>query len=97
MGILVNVEGKILVYGILWTHKDSFGAFAGERTHIESDVQASGFEHGETNREKIQPFGQAVDAEILTDVSGKVAIGVQFTEGGDQEAVDDLKQTSPRF
>ncbi|KAK4340591.1 hypothetical protein RND71_039092 [Anisodus tanguticus] len=68
----------------------------GKRTHIDSDVQASGFEDGKTNRERIQPFGQELDAEILTDVSGKVAIGDQFTEGGDQEAVDDLKQASPR-
>ncbi|XP_059284904.1 protein FRIGIDA-ESSENTIAL 1-like [Lycium ferocissimum] len=67
----------------------------GKRTHIESDVQASGFEDGETNTERIQTFGQELDAEMLSDVSGKVAIGVQLTEGGGQG--DDLKQTSPRL
>ncbi|MCD7468638.1 hsp70 nucleotide exchange factor fes1 [Datura stramonium] len=69
----------------------------GKRILIDSDVQASGFEDGETNTERIQPFSQELDAEILTDDSGKMTIGVQFTEGGDQEAVDDLKQTSPRL
>ncbi|KAL3341095.1 hypothetical protein AABB24_025580 [Solanum stoloniferum] len=69
----------------------------GRRTHIDSDVQASGFEDGETNTERIQRSGQELNAETLTDVSGKVAIGVQFTDGGDQEAMDDLKQTSPRL
>lgn len=85
------------LYGILWTHRDPLGPLAGKRTHIDSDGQASGFEDGETNTDGIQPFGQELDAETLTDVSGKVAIGVQFSEGGDQEVVDDLKQTSPRF
>ncbi|PHT82817.1 hypothetical protein T459_11260 [Capsicum annuum] len=69
----------------------------GKRILINSDVQASGCECGETNTKRIQPFGHELDAEILTDVKGKEAVGVQFTEGGDQEAVNDLKQTSRRL
>ncbi|CAN4091980.1 unnamed protein product [Withania somnifera] len=69
----------------------------GKTPPIVSDVQASGFEDSETYTERIQPFDQKMDAEILMDVSGEEVIDFQINKGCDQEAVDDLKQTSPRL